>query len=176
MLKEFFAIALSSVAMNAAAAPATAVPARPSCTTAAEYHQLDFWIGDWDTFETDTPNGPSEARAHVDPIAQGCALHELYEQTDGLVGDSILSYDPVRKRWQQTWVTNRGSIMVIVGNFKDGALVLEGEMHLKDGASVIQRITWKAQDKGVREFAVVSKDSGKTWTPAFDVLFLKHRG
>jgi hypothetical protein len=156
-----------------AATPPVATPASPHCS-AAEYHQMDFWIGDWDTFETDTPGGPSEARAHVDPIAQGCAIHELYEQTDGLIGDSILSYDPVRKQWQQTWVTNRGSIMVIAGNVKDGAMILEGESHLKDGTSVMQRITWAAQDKGVRESAVLSKDRGKTWTPAFDVLFLKH--
>jgi len=27
----------------------------------------------------------------------------------------------------------------------------------------------------VREYAVVSKDGGHTWAPAFDVLFLKHR-
>ena len=60
-----------------------------------------------------------------------------------------------------------------LGHFKDGALVLEGEAHLKDGTSVMQRITWKAHDKGVRESAVLSKDGGKTWTPAFDVLFLK---
>lgn len=151
-----------------------AMPASSNCS-AAEYHQMDFWIGDWDTFETDTPGGSSQARAHVDPIAQGCAIHELYEQVDGLIGDSILSYDPVRKQWQQTWVTNRGSIMVIAGNFKDGAMVLEGEAHLKDGKSVMQRITWKAQDTGVRESAVLSKDGGKTWAPAFDVLFRKHQ-
>ena len=153
---------------------AAPTPTSPSCS-AAEYHLLDFWIGDWDTFEADTPGGRSVARAHVDPIAEGCAIHELYEQADGLIGDSILSYDPVRKKWQQTWVTNRGSIMVIAGNFKDGKLVLEGEVHLMDGRSVTQRITWAAQDKGVRESAVLSKDGGQTWTPAFDVLFLKHK-
>jgi hypothetical protein len=151
------------------AAPA-ATPASSQCS-AQEYHQLDFWIGDWDTFETDTPNGPSIARARVEPIAQGCAIHELYEQTDGLIGDSILSYDPVRKQWQQTWVTNRGSLMVLWGNFKDGALILEGDAHLRDGKSVMQRITWIAQEQGVRESAVMSKDGGKTWTTAFDVLF-----
>jgi hypothetical protein len=156
-----------------AAATSTATPTSASCS-GAEYHLLDFWIGDWDTFEADTPGGTSVARAHVSPIAQGCAIHELYEQGDGLIGDSILSYDPVRKAWQQTWVTNRGSIMVITGNFKDGMLVLEGDVHLMDGRSVTQRITWTAQDKGVRESAVLSKDGGKTWTPAFDVLFLKH--
>lgn len=152
------------------AAPSAAAPTSPHCS-AKEYHQLDFWIGDWDTFETETPG--SIARARVEPIAQGCAIHELYEQVDGLVGDSILSYDPVRKQWQQTWVTNRGALMVLWGNFKDGALILEGETHLADGKSVMQRITWKAEDKGVRESAVMSKDGGKTWTPAFDVLFRK---
>ncbi|HKR33491.1 MAG TPA: hypothetical protein VJT10_01565 [Steroidobacteraceae bacterium] len=156
----------------ALAAPSAATLTSPHCS-AAEYHQLDFWIGDWDTFETDTPGGSSIARARVEPIAQGCAIHELYEQADGLVGDSILSYDPVRKQWQQTWVTNRGSLMVLWGNFKDGALILEGEVHLLDGKSVVQRITWKAQDSGVRESAVLSKDGGKTWAAAFDVLFLK---
>ncbi len=113
------------------------------------------------------------ARARVEPIAQGCAIHELYEQVDGLVGDSILSYDAVRKQWQQTWVTNFGSIMTLSGDFKDGALVLEGEVHLQSGKSVRQRITWKVQDRGVRELAVMSKDGGKSWAPAFDVLFLK---
>jgi hypothetical protein len=157
----------------AAAPPAAATS--PQCA-AAEFRQLDFWIGDWDTVETETPAGPSIARARVEPIAQGCALHELYEQGDGLIGDSILSYDPVRKQWQQTWVTNRGSLMVLWGNFKDGVLILEGESHLRDGSTVMQRISWQLQDNGVREWAVLSKDGGKTWTAAFDVLFVKRRG
>jgi hypothetical protein len=168
----FAVLGVLLIGQATAAAPVVSTPS--SACSAAEYHQMDFWIGDWDTFESDTPGGASVARAHVDPIAQGCAIHELYEQTDGLIGDSILSYDPARKRWQQTWVTNRGSIMLISGTFKDGAMVLEGESHLKDGKSVMQRITWKSQDNGVRESAVLSKDQGKTWTPAFDVVFLKH--
>jgi hypothetical protein len=170
-------VAVAFVALFGAS-PSIAVPARAASTSAcsaADYHRLDFWIGDWDTFEPETPGGASIARAHVDPIAQGCAIHELYEQTDGLVGDSILSFDPVRKQWQQTWVTNRGAIMVIVGNVKDGALVLEGESHLADRRSIVQRITWKAQDDGVRESAVLSKDQGKTWAPAFNVLFVRHK-
>ncbi|MCL1633525.1 DUF1579 domain-containing protein [Luteimonas sp. SX5] len=175
---KYLQIALATVGLvfvaQAVATPAAATPASPHCS-AAEYRQLDFWIGDWDTFESDAPDGPSVARARVDSIAGGCAIHELYEQNDGLIGDSILSYDPVRKQWQQTWVTNRGSIMVIVGNFKDGALVLEGEVHTRDGSTVLQRITWESKGDGVREWAVLSKDGGKSWTPAFDVLFLKRK-
>ena len=161
----------------ATASPLQAAAPAPSWgCSAAEYHQLDFWIGDWDTFDGDAPRGPSVARARVEPIAMGCAVHELYEQTDGLIGDSILSYDPVRKAWQQTWVTNRGSLMVITGNLRDGALVLEGDAHLMDGRTVTQRITWKNEGDGVSESAVMSKDGGKTWAPAFDVVFRKHSG
>ena len=166
-------IALAALGIAFITPAIAAPPTAPSQCGAVDYHQLDFWIGDWDTFESDAPGGSSIAHTRVDAIAQGCAIHELYEQTDGLIGDSILSYDPVRKQWQQTWVTNRGSIMQIWGTFKDGALVLEGESHLRNGTTVIQRITWEAHDKGVRESAVLSKDGGKTWAPAFDVLFLK---
>jgi hypothetical protein len=172
MLRPLFILAL----MAATASTSVAAPAPANCS-APEYHQLDFWLGDWDTLDSDAKGSTTSiARTHVDPIAAGCAVHELYEQTDGLIGDSILSYDPVRKQWQQTWVTNRGAIMVIYGNFKAGALILEGEVHLQDGRTVHQRITWKAEAKGVRESAVLSKDSRKTWAAAFDVLFVKHSG
>lgn len=152
---------------------AAATSPRPASCNAPEYRQLDFWLGDWDTYDSGDSK-TSVARTHVDRIAGGCAVHELYEQSDGLIGDSILSFDAVRKVWQQTWVTNYGSLMVISGRFKEGALTLEGEMHVGDGRSVQQRITWAAKGRGVREWSVMSKDGGKTWVPAFDVTFQKH--
>jgi hypothetical protein len=161
------------VIFAAANGPAAATAPRPAGCKTAEYRQLDFWLGDWDTYEANDTK-TSIARAHVDLIAAGCAVHELYEQSDGLIGDSILSFDAVRKVWQQTWVTNYGSLMVISGRFKDGALTLEGETHVRDGRTVLQRITWKAKAQGVREWSVMSKDGGKTWVPAFDVTFQKH--
>lgn len=173
MLKRLSLVALLGLALSAEAAP-TANPTAPNCP-AAEFHQLDFWLGDWDTQDKDAQDTASVARTHVDAIAAGCAVHELYEQTDGLIGDSILSYDPVRKQWQQTWVTNYGSLMQIYGVFKDGVLTLEGESHVRDGRTVNTRISWKAEDGGVRETGVTSKDGGKTWIPYFDVLFVKHK-
>ena len=173
MQRALLAIALGVLAP--AASSAAGMPPMPPGCTAPEYHQLDFWIDDWDTFETEAPSGPSVARTHVDRIAQGCGVHELYEQTDGLIGDSILSYDAARRQWQQTWITNRGSLMVISGTFQDGRLVLEGEVHRGDGGVALQRITWHAEGGGVRESAVISRDQGKSWSPAFDVLFLRHK-
>jgi len=169
MLRRSLLLMILTFSTSAIAATIT-----PQANCAAPvYRQLDFWLGDWDTFEANDPT-TSISRTHVDLIAAGCAIHELYEQTDGLIGDSILSFDAVRNVWQQTWVTNRGSLMVIVGKFKDGALTLEGEVHLKDGKSLLQRITWKVEGSGVRESSLISKDAGKTWEPGFDVVFRKH--
>ena len=164
-----------------AAAVLAAGPAGPAARAASficpapEYRQFDFWLGDWDTFEVVGDTRTSIARARVDLIAGGCAVRELYEQTDGLIGDSILSFDPVRKVWQQTWVNNGGGLMVLTGAFKDGAVTLEGEAHTGSGKNLPHRITWKAEGDGVRETAVLSKDGGQTWEPAFDVLFKKRR-
>jgi hypothetical protein len=166
------AVSCAAVPAFGAAAPSAPLHPSPGCNI-PDYRQLDFWLGDWDTFDSGDTKA-SVARAHVDLIAAGCAVHERYEQTDGLIGDSILSFDPVRKRWQQTWVTNYGSLMVISGQFKDGALTLDGTVHFRSGRSLLQRITWKPAGGGVLESSVTSKDAGKTWEPAFDVLFLKH--
>jgi hypothetical protein len=90
------------------------------------------------------------------------------------MGRTLLSFDPVRKLWQQTWVTNHGSLLVIAGRFKDGVLTLQGTNHFSNGKLPLHRITWKAEAGGVRESSVVSKDGGRTWEPAFDVVFQKH--
>jgi hypothetical protein len=181
MLRTFlslaaFAGALTNVAGAFADAPAPApavAPRAPGCTE-PERRQLDFWLGDWDTFEPEGALGESQARAHVDSILAGCVVHELYEQADGLIGDSFLSYDSITKKWQQTWVTNFGAYMFLTGTFKDGVLTLEGTSHTKT-RDIPHRITWKAERGGVRETGLMSMDGGKTWVPAFDVLFLKHK-
>jgi hypothetical protein len=137
MLSTYLSLAaLLAASSTSAPAPAKEAPApvathrTPGCTE-LERHQLDFWIGDWDTFEPEGALGESQARAHVDAILGGCAVHELYEQTDGLIGDSFLSYDSITKKWQQTWLTNFGAYMFLTGTFKDGVLTLEGSSHTK---------------------------------------------
>lgn len=67
----------------------------------ADHRRLGFWIGDRDTFEIDTPDGASIARARIRPVAKGCAIQKIYEHDDGLIRDSILSFDPVRRYRQK---------------------------------------------------------------------------
>jgi len=115
------------------------------------------------------------ARAQVDRILDGCVLREDYQRTTGLRGQSLSIYDASRKEWHQSWVTNRGELLVIEGNLVDGRMVLSGSDLTADGHERKVRGTWAPMNEGVRETAVESFDGGKTWKPWFDLMFRPHR-
>ena len=145
-------------------------PPNPRCS-AAEYHQLDFWIGDWDAFDV----GGAKVSAHVrvERTLQGCALREIYEGVDGEHGESLSAYDASRGVWQQSWFTNRGYMLTIEGHLTSDGLVLEGVEQTADGRTLVRGI-WRAVNGGVRETAVTSSDDGKKWKPWFDLMFRPH--
>ena len=164
---------LALAACIASASGAAAAPP-PRCT-APEYRQFDFWAGDWDAYDADDPSRPA-ARVRVDPILDGCALREDYSGVSGLVGQSLNTYDAVRKVWHQSWVTNRGQLLVLEGEQHDGKMTLRATESTASGP-VLWEGVWIPQANGeVRETARISSDGGKTWKPAFDMIFRKHKG
>lgn len=139
-----------------------------SLCSAPEYHQLDFWIGDWDVFEA----GSAKPVAHVsvDRILDGCALHEHYEDTDGHRGQSFSTYDAGRKQWRQSWYTNRGKSLELVGQKENDVIALAGTDYDSSPQSLVRGV-WKPLNGTVQETAVTSDDNGKTWKPWFDLAF-----
>ena len=144
---------------------------KPAACAGPDYREFDYWIGDWDVFDVGSP--VKVARVHVDLILDGCVLHESYEGVDGHKGQSFTIYDASRKLWHQSWVTNRGEILVIEGKVENGAMVLRGVDRQKPGHPTV-RGTWATVDGGVREMAVTSTDGGKTWKSWFDLMFRPH--
>lgn len=144
---------------------------KTSCS-APEYRQFDFWLGDWDAFEGDSAT--PAARVRVTSVLDGCVVHEDYQDTTGKKGRSFSIYDSSRRRWHQSWVTNRGQLLVIEGNFQNGEMVLTGT-EIADGKRNLARGTWMAVKGGVREIGVKSADDGKTWQPWFDLVFKPHQ-
>jgi ketosteroid isomerase-like protein len=144
----------------------------PKCSS-AEHRRFDFWSGDWDAYDVGGADRPI-ARAHVDIILEGCALREIYEQEDGVVGQSFTAYDASRKLWHQTWVTNRGTLLQIDGVFQGDAITMQGTRLTAEGRKEIIRGVWKPEGAGVRETADTSIDGGATWKPLFDLRFRRH--
>lgn len=134
-----------------------------------EYHEFDFWLGDWDSFNI--ADSTKDARVRVERILDGCVIHEDYQSVEGHKGESFSIYDASRKVWHQSWVTNRGKLLIIEGHMQDGVMVLAGTDRTASGEERRVRGSWKPVDGGVRETAFTSTDAGKTWKPWFDLMF-----
>jgi hypothetical protein len=164
-------------AMFLLAGPASARWSRsgppPACGT-SEFRQFDFFAGDWDTYEV-ADSTRTVARNQVTVILDGCVLREVYRQQDGLVGESFSLYDAARGKWHQSWVTNKGTLLLLEGGLEGDRMVLTGTEKAQDGTSSLLRGIWRRDGSGVRETAERSTDGGKTWKAVFDILFRKHR-
>jgi hypothetical protein len=172
-LVVFFARVESNATRPVSSSAAPAESPKLAACTAPEYRQFDFWAGDWDAFDFGNPT-TKVARTQVDLILDGCVLRENYQATDGHQGQSFSIYDAARKVWHQTWVTNRGQLLVIEGTFEAGEMVLTGIDHAAAEPTLV-RGTWKPVSGGVREIGVTSTDGGKTWKPWFDLVFRPHK-
>jgi ketosteroid isomerase-like protein len=165
-----FTFLLFCVPQTASAAP----PPESRACNEPEHHQWDFWIGDWDVFDVGNPN-TIVARVHVDRILDGCVLRENYEDTNGHMGQSFSIYDASNKAWHQSWVTNRGQLLLLDGGLQDGSMALAAIEKTPEGKQKQIRGVWKLVEGGVRETAVTSTDGGKDWTPWFDLMFKPHQ-
>jgi hypothetical protein len=173
MLAMVLLVAAWTGAANSASSSTEASNAA-SCTT-PEFRQFDFWMGDWDAFDIGEP-ARLVARTRVDPILDGCVLHEDYQDTGGLKGQSFTTYDSSRKKWHQSWVTNRGQLLLLDGSFQNGKMVLSGIDRTPAGTTRRVRGVWRRVDGGVRETTMTSLDGGKTWQTWFDIVFRPHKG
>src|SRR5579872_4808 len=141
------------------------IPGHPC--SAAEYHQFDFWVGNWTV--TDTATHKVVGHNAVTKIAGGCGLQEHWKGADGAVGTSLNSYFAGDHEWHQTWVGGEGLLLRLDGRFVDGRMILAGKRVTRDGKTVTDRIAWTPGKNGqVRQVWDYSLDGGKTWTNSFD--------
>jgi hypothetical protein len=112
--RVFGAASVCLVLVIAAHARVSAQTSKPGACSTAEYRQFDFWAGDWDGFEV-AKSDVRVAHNRVSWILDGCVLLEDYQGADGSHGESFTIYDASRKVWHQSWVTNRGALLVIEG-------------------------------------------------------------
>jgi len=151
---------------------AGAAETAPAPCASPEHHQFDFFAGDWDTYDMEAPT-KIVARNRVTPMVGGCALREVYEGSDGLQGESFSIYDAGRGVWHQSWVTNRGQLLLLDGKLEGPRMVFRAVEKTPAG-EVLWRAVWWPEGPAVRETAERSLDGGKTWKPAFDIVFRKH--
>jgi hypothetical protein len=169
-LPAFAACCLLSIAVLSSSPAAT--PAR--ICDAEKHRQFDFWVGKW------TVRNPAGKTAGVNTITLeegGCVVVERWRSANGGTGQSFNYYDPVVGKWKQRWV-GVGLILEMEGDFKNGAMVLEGPLHyVQQKRTTILRGTWTpAKDGSLRQLFEESADNGKTWTIWFDGRYSRLAG
>ncbi|HUR90069.1 MAG TPA: hypothetical protein VMZ74_13345 [Ramlibacter sp.] len=131
---------------------------------APEYHQFDFWVGEW------TVTVPGGREAGVNRITReydGCVVHERYTTARGYTGESLNIWDATRRVWHQTWVDNTGTLLLLEGRLAGASMVLEGAGS-DEGRAVRHRITWTPNADGtVRQLWETTAADG-SWKATFD--------
>jgi hypothetical protein len=148
-------------------------PARLPTCDAAEYRQLDFWVGDWDVTSHGQPAGKNLVTREED----GCLVHEHWTGASGDTGQSFNFYDRGDQKWHQVWVSNSGNVLDLAGTYVDGTLTYYGRNRRPDGRMLEHRLSFHANPDGsVRQLWQTSADGGATWKESFDGLYRKRGG
>jgi tetratricopeptide (TPR) repeat protein len=134
--------------------------------------QFDFWVGEWDVFN---PQGQKLGTSSIRMLVDGCTIEENWGDMFGGSGKSLNVYNPVTRKWHQTYIGSAGAVWMLDGEYKDGALRYEGQMYAR-GGPVMVRVTFfklESPDK-VRHLSETSPD-GKTWTPSWDGMYVRRK-
>lgn len=142
----------------------------PSACSAPEYRQLDFWVGDWDVYDTD---GKLQGHNRVEKVYDGCVIQEHWSGVEGDTGSSFNIYDDSRRLWNETWVSNHGYFLSMDGRMQGQDLVLIGTRFDAQGRPELHRGVWTPTDYGVHQTWDYSTDGGRTWTMKFEGI-LRH--
>lgn len=143
------------------------------CAHVAENRALDFWVGDWEVRSVD---GTVVGSNSITVENGDCWVHEHWTSGLGGRGESVNYYNVTTGKWHQTWVDDQGAIAEFDGDFREGAMRLEGYRQGSDRSRIPARLTLTPRADGtVRQLGENSTDGGKTWTVLYDFLYSKRK-
>ena len=144
------------------------------CAHRPEWRQLDFWVGSWEVRRTSdgTPAGTNRITLENND----CTIYEHWAGVLGGGGQSTNYYNATTAKWHQSWIDDQGQTAEFDGAFRDGAMRLEGYREGANGSRTTARLTLTPlPDGSVRQVGEDSPDGGKTWTPLYDLTYVKKK-
>ena len=93
-----------------------------------------------------TPDGKAAGTNVISQQEKGCLLLEEWTSVSGNTGQSYNFYDPGLEKWRQVWVSGSAVIDYAGGLNDDGEMVLEGDIHYRNGTKFPFRGAWTLQD------------------------------
>ena len=158
-------IAASLALSGTTALAQQSAPPNP-CQAQAEFGQFDFWVGDWNVYQSD---GSLAGINRITKTDGGCLIREHWRSASGGTGFSMNFYDVSAAAWRQVWVSPGAQIDYAGGLDEAGVMRLEGDIHYPaSGASAPFRGAWTLQDDGavLQEFHQQDAETG-AWSVWF---------
>jgi tetratricopeptide (TPR) repeat protein len=149
----------------------TVEKAQKPCLFDAGYRQFDFWIGGWDVYVQDRKVGTSDTKV----LQQGCIIEENWA-TPFQTAQSFNFYNPVTKKWHQSYMDSNGGNYMMDGEYKDGALRFEGFIYSPQGQTPVHMTFYNLGPDKMRQTSETSSDGGKTWVQGWDGLYIRRKG
>lgn len=146
------------------------------CKRDPRSHEFDFWIGDWEVWQTGTPRPPTPARNTVSVEDDGCVVMEHWTAPGGSEGQSFNLYDYANREWRQTWVDNSGGQHDYHGGLKDGNMAFTGTVPAPNrapGRAPVRLTFFPLAKDTVRQLSEISTDSGTTWRVNYDLTYVR---
>lgn len=150
-----------------------AMPAQSECACCTEKHaEFNFWIGDWMVYDT---IGNLIGENHIEHLEDRCILYENWKGSGGGTGRSFNFYDASDSTWNQLWLDNKGSNLMLKGRAEKNKMILTG-VKLQEGKNGLyrNRITWTLnEDKTVSQQWDIIDKQGEFLFVAFKGIYKK---
>ncbi len=143
------------------------ISAQSDCACCTNNHDdFDFWIGDWMVYDT---TGNVIGENQVIQLEDHCIINENWTGNGGVTGKSYNYYNAIDSTWNQLWLDNKGSNLILKGKAEEGKMIMRSE--LQKGTNVawyMNRITWTLNaDQSVTQQWDILDEEGKLLRVAF---------
>lgn len=114
--------------------------------TAKEYSQFNFWLGNWEVYNTD---GKLIGTNNVVNIPNACGIQENWaSKTSPSQGTSYNYYNQNDNSWNQLWIDNSGFSLELKGAFKNNQMILKSPVINSKKGNYYNVVTWTKNDDG----------------------------
>jgi hypothetical protein len=166
------ALSVARLALGVAgifSATTVAGPAASGACSGPAYHELDFFVGNW--VVTDKL-GKQFATDRVSKEYGGCVIWEQWFGARGSHGAGYSGYVPTRHVWVQTFMDDRGTVLVFEGGPAGASFSISGPSYPKPGAIEQNHVIFRTlPQRVVEEYWTVWDDGNKTSRVIFDGFF-----
>lgn len=142
--------------------------AAPCIQPGSPWRQLDFWVGSWDVYDR---SGNRAGQSRIERILGDCVVLESWKGSGE--GKSWNTWNPARKRWEQSWVDSSATPVFFTGQLEDGVMVYHSDQPQPDGKPYERRLTFTPlPGHRVRQLSRGTADGGRTWTTEYDLIYV----